>query len=706
MNLRKQLIFLTLLVLLVGVVNAAEVGDTTSTDDVSTKTMHKTSTVTSTDIVKENTNINNNFKRNKQNNKTVKEYTTNVIEKDNDKVVDKQSEENALDNKEMLSNVSSVKEDATITLDENVQNSTNVLIMNDTDTKIINGDSNTVYSLNVSDNSVDDLNKVTKEVTSLTKKNNDLVKEWSILDTITENLNKISKEISTRLKDSEGTLVDTMKNLISTLNNTSRNLTEQLNNVREKIDSIKSEDADINQQIKNVNNVLNNLTQFNKNFAEKLADYNGKVPEVVDNIISSLNDTNKDLTEKINDLIKNGFDYPDEVINTLNKLNSTLNDLIKNGVKLPDEITGEISKLNNTFNDLVSKIGGINKDFNVTDILRKLNNTNFTDLIKKAEGGLQKIGDFINSLFNKPLKTTITVNPVKSNVGSVTKLSANIVDAKGKNVTDGRIFFKVNGLTLKDKSNNVLYGMVSNGTASINYKVQDSWIKNTTYIEAIYGGSDKYASSRTNSTQALNIAKGTAKLTLQNPSITAKSGDSITLTARVKDVGGDAIKTGKVIFKLNGKTITDEKGKALFAKVVNGEAVLNYVIPTKYTAKKYTITAVYGGDYYERTEAKGTLTLQKKGVTINTDNVLAVKGKVSVKATITDESGKLLVTSTKLTIKINGKTALSNVNSSNGKIDVNFTTTLRPGMYELLIISGENGIYKTGRMTTVLYVIN
>ena len=718
MNLRKQLIFLTLLVLLVGVVNATELGDTTSTDDVSSKTMHKTSTVSSTNIVKENTNLYYNLKSNKQNNKTIKENTTNINEKDN--------------NKDVSSDASSAKEDATNTFEENIQNNTSALALNNNNTKFTSDQSNnTIDSLDATNTkSIDNLNNINEEIDSLNKKNNVLVKEWSLIDSITENLNKLSEKLSSNLKNSDSAIVNTMKNIIGSLNESSTNFTKEINNIRSKINSISTDDENIKKQIENAKKVLNNLTEFNNQFAEKLQEYNDKIPEISQNIISTLDNTNKNLTEKLNDLLKNGVDLPEELINGINyfnstindllqngielpkeisdgmsKLNNTINDFIKNGIELPKEINDVVSKLNNTFNNLISKIGNNTKDnFNITDIIKKLNNTNFTDLIKNAESELQKIGEFINNLFNKPTNTTITINPVKANVGSITKLSANILDKKGNKVNEGRIFFKVNGVTLKDKGNNVLYGIVSNGTASINYKVQDAWVKNTTYIEAIYGGSDKYASSRTNSTQALNIGKGTAKLTLQNPSITAKSGDSITLTARVNDANGDGINTGKIIFKLNGKTITDGEGKTLFAKVVNGEAVLNFVIPTKYTAKKYTITAVYGGDYYERTEAKGTLTLEKKGVTINSDGVLAVKGKISVKASITDESGKLLVTSTKLTIKINGKTALSNVNSTNGIIDVSFTTTLRPGMYELLIISGENGIYKTGRMTTVLYV--
>ena len=91
-------------------------------------------------------------------------------------------------------------------------------------------------------------------------------------------------------------------------------------------------------------------------------------------------------------------------------------------------------------------------------------------------------------------------------------------------------------------------------------------------------------------------------------------------------------------------------------------------------------------------------------MTINTDSITTDNGKTTVKATITDEMGKLLVTSTKVTIKVNNKTVLTGVNSTNGNVDVSFITSLKPGMYELLIISGENALYKSGKMTTVLKI--
>ena len=182
------------------------------------------------------------------------------------------------------------------------------------------------------------------------------------------------------------------------------------------------------------------------------------------------------------------------------------------------------------------------------------------------------------------------------------------------------------------------------------------------------------------------------------------SGKTITLRAKITDTTGDRINTGKVVFKLNGKTLKDENGNTLYAKVTDGEATLDYTIPAIYSAKTYTLTAVYGGGNYERSETTGTLKLERKAVNIKENNITTTNHKTTIKATITDETGKLLATNTKLAFKINGKTILNGVNSTNGKINVSFTTTLRPGIYELEIISGENSIYKKGTLTTVLKI--
>ncbi|RAP45669.1 MAG: hypothetical protein BZ135_05200 [Methanosphaera sp. rholeuAM6] len=441
------------------------------------------------------------------------------------------------------------------------------------------------------------------------------------------------------------------------------------------------------------------LEKQNKQLTEQLAKANKE--------IKTLNDTNKQLNNKL--------DKANKEITTLKITNKNLNNKL-------DKANKEIKTLNSTVNNLTKQLNTANKEITTLKITNKnlnnkldkankeiktLNNTvnNLTKQLDTANKEIKKLNNYIDKLLNTTkLNTTITVNQIKSNVGSVVTLTAKIKDEKGKAVTDGRVIFKVNGITLKDENKNTIYAIVSNGTATIKYKVQTVWIKNTSYIEAVYGGSNKYASSRTNSTSALKISQGTAKITLTPSKITVKSGQKITLRAKVTDASGDRINSEKVAFKLNGKTLADNKGNILYAKVVDGEAVLDYTIPSTYDAKTYNLTAVFGGGNYKQATATGKLTIEKKAVGINITSITTKKSKTTVKAKIYDETGKLLVRNTKLAIKVNGKTVLNNVNSTNGIIDVSFITSLKPGLYELLLISGENGFYKSGKVTTVLKI--
>ena len=300
--------------------------------------------------------------------------------------------------------------------------------------------------------------------------------------------------------------------------------------------------------------------------------------------------------------------------------------------------------------------------------------------------------------------TTITINPIHARVGEITSITAKVVDETCASVTGGRVVFKANGVSLKDSYGNVIYAGVSKGTASINYKIPEAWMKNTTTIQAVYSGNNEYNASRTNQTDVLNITKGKATIKFDQTSYTSKSGETINLKTLVKDANGDLIKSGKVAFKLNGKTLKDKNGNALYAAVVDGIATIEYTIPDNYSAKDYILTAVFGGNCYERTDSNASLTLQKKDITININSTSTENNKTSIKATITDENDKLLIRSTKLVVKINGKTFISGVNSTNGIIDVSFNTNLKAGLYELIIISGENSLYNSGRLTSVLRI--
>ena len=584
---------------------------------------------------------------------------------------------------------------------------------------------------------------ITQQNKTINEQNNTINEQNKTINDLNEtvnNQNKIIDEQSNTINEQNRTIED-LNNRNKILNDTVQNLTQQLKDANDKINEQNKTIKDLNNQLDTANKEIAALTDMNKNLTAQLENANNEIEllknavnylsEQLDDaneIINSLNDTNKELTSQLEnanseiELLKNAVNYLSEQLDDANDIINSLNDTNKELMSQVENAENEIELLKNAVNYLSEQLDDAN------DIINSLNDTNkkLTAQLQDANKQIKTLNDTINSLTKqlndakekienlnkiidellnkKPLNTTITINPIKSSIGEIATLTANIIAQNGDKVTGGKAVFKVNGITLKDDNNNVLYATVTDGTASISYKVQDVWMKSTSTVQAVYGGTEKYAQSRTNASDVLDISNGKATIALEKDTVTAKAGQTITLKATVLDANGDRISTGKVVFKLNGKTLKDDNGETLYAYVKDGEATLDYTIPGIYSAKAYKLTAVFGGGNYERAETSGTLMLERKAVTINVDKITTKNNKTTIKATITDETGKLLAASTKLAIKINGKTVLNNVTSSNGKIDVSFTLPLRPGMYELTIISGENGLYKKGTLTTVLKV--
>ncbi|WP_302853038.1 right-handed parallel beta-helix repeat-containing protein, partial [Methanosphaera stadtmanae] len=65
--------------------------------------------------------------------------------------------------------------------------------------------------------------------------------------------------------------------------------------------------------------------------------------------------------------------------------------------------------------------------------------------------------------------------------------------------------------------------------------------------------------------------------------INAQVGDTINLKAYVYDIYGNPINTGRVVFKVNGKTIKDTNGNIIYATVKDGIATIeNYTVPANW----------------------------------------------------------------------------------------------------------------------------
>ena len=237
-----------------------------------------------------------------------------------------------------------------------------------------------------------------------------------------------------------------------------------------------------------------------------------------------------------------------------------------------------------------------------------INSTEYTSTFTQEASGTYTIYVYNPVLNVKTNEVVITVtsppklviNPIEASIGDTVQITAQIEQdgTVWTNVSAGKVVFKVNGKTLKDASGKVIYAKVTEGVATINYLVTEEWNNSTTAIIASYSGSSK-CEKLTSDPTAITILHESPKITTEN--IESTAGSKITLKAKITD-GSNIINTGKVVFKINGKTLKDENGKVIYVKVVNNEVSLEYTIPENLKAGTYTLTAVFLSNDYEKLE--------------------------------------------------------------------------------------------------------
>jgi hypothetical protein len=193
---------------------------------------------------------------------------------------------------------------------------------------------------------------------------------------------------------------------------------------------------------------------------------------------------------------------------------------------------------------------------------------------------------------------------VELKAGQTVNLTARVHDEAGNNITVWKVVFKVNGKTIKDANGKVIYAKVVNGIATVEYTVPEEFGGQDINILASYSGNSKIPGAKTD----INVSVDTkdATLTLISPE-EAQVGSIVTLTATVNDT--KAVNSGKIVFKINGKTLKDENGKVIYAKITNNVASIEYVIPESMKTKTYNLTAVFLSDEYERLEATNEITI-------------------------------------------------------------------------------------------------
>jgi predicted outer membrane repeat protein len=206
------------------------------------------------------------------------------------------------------------------------------------------------------------------------------------------------------------------------------------------------------------------------------------------------------------------------------------------------------------------------------------------------------------------IATTTTLDDVTLTAGKTVTLTARITASDNSIVTEGKVAFKVNGKTLKDANGKVIYAKVVNGVATCEYTVPSDLIGKNVTIEAVYSGSNKYLKSNDKPADPTTVLSGVADIEITSAATVTK-GETVTFTVKVTDNGAN-VNGGKVVLKINGKTLKNADGKVIYANVVDGIASVEYTIPESMKSKDYTLSAVFTSSNYERCETNQTITVQ------------------------------------------------------------------------------------------------
>ena len=266
-------------------------------------------------------------------------------------------------------------------------------------------------------------------------------------------------------------------------------------------------------------------------------------------------------------------------------------------------------------------------------------NTNMINITKRNT--VLSINNTDNSLIND----TFIVN------GKLTTDDNNILD-------NAPILITINGMNYITHSD-------ANGSFTLNVTAPNKTGNHT--INAVYIGNDSFMSSTTNS--QVNVKKLSTTTTVEN--ITSKVNSNAVFTAKVVDEKGNAVLSGKVVFKLNNKTIG-------IVNIINGIASMEYKVIN--SPKDYEITAKYAeSSAYTSSETIGVLHVIKRDANITLMNISEsiVGDKINIVAIVAEDEG--IANDGIVIFKINGVTLRNSdggaVNSTvvNGIASISYT---------------------------------
>lgn len=315
--------------------------------------------------------------------------------------------------------------------------------------------------------------------------------------------------------------------------------------------------------------------------------------------------------------------------------------------------------------------------------------------------GLYKAGmhnitaKYINKYYNTAINTTkfnvlltdITgeLNPITAKTLEKITVNIPIVDENGnKLIKDTKVVVKLNGKTYQKME-------IKDGQLAFNISSERFRADKTYTLKIILGKNSIYNNLSLNTTINMQIRKVNIEI---EPIVDIHTTQLIPVNALIKDMEGNPI-DGRVLFKINGKTQLDENLKPVFFEVRNGVVDATYKLPVTIN-RNYKIELVHSAIGYERSAASITFKAQKTDLADPTIKPITItKGSnTTITTLLEDIYGQKIARTSKISIKVDGKTQLSGVEITSGLINKTIDTqTLKSGNHKITLVIGENTVY-------------
>ena len=252
------------------------------------------------------------------------------------------------------------------------------------------------------------------------------------------------------------------------------------------------------------------------------------------------------------------------------------------------------------------------------------------------------------TLPNKLVNVKIVAGNIAAHPGDKVNVNGYVLDEHNKVVPYGKIVIKLNGKTH-------LISNITNNKINYTYTIPNYEAKKYN-LQYVYVANDKYDRYELNKTLIINNDEKMKSTTILVDDFETYNGGLLTMTGKVVDSNQKLVNGGNILYKLNGNTVE-------FVPVINGTFEFKKVIHNM-GLKNYELTFAYGLiGLYDRSEANRILSITNKEdpltkVIINASDITCYAGGgVSIKGTVKDEFGHPL-NSGSIIIKINGKTVM------------------------------------------------